>query len=125
MLELIKLINAGKHMNPVGNALPNGCGCSCNGARCGLATETSVIRYDKSTQRPCCNACGVRQNKAMNFVHGNGIATHQVAARSLCWLNQSEDVRLFGFGAGHQGNNHVAAAAAAAPAPAPAAAPAA
>ena len=93
--------------------LPNGCGCSCGGVRCGHATETPVIRYDKSTQRQCCNTCGVQQNKAMNFVHGDGAAGNETATTSLCWLNQKDDVRLHGFGGGHQGKNRKAAAAAA------------
>ncbi len=93
--------------------LPNGCGCSCGGVRCGHATETPVIRYDKTTQRQCCNTCGIQQNKAMNFEHGDGVAANESSTRSLCWLNQCDDVRLHGFGVGHQGKNRKAAAAAA------------
>jgi hypothetical protein len=94
--------------------LPNGCGCSCGGVRCGHATETPAIRYDKSTQRQCCNTCGLQQNKAMNFVHGDRVAANKTATTSLCWLNQCDDVRLYGFGGGHQGKKRKAAATAAA-----------
>jgi hypothetical protein len=88
--------------------LPNGCGCSCNGARCGHATETSVIRYDMTTQRQCCNACGMQQRKARVFLFIAGGSANEVATRSVCWLSQCEDVRLHGFGAVHQGNNQAA-----------------
>jgi hypothetical protein len=97
-------------MNPVTTVtLPNGCGCSCDGVRCGRVTETSEIRYDMTTKRQCCNACGMQQRKAHYFLFGAGGAASEVATRSVCWLSQCEDVRLHGIAPVHQGNNHAAA----------------
>lgn len=92
--------------------LPNGCGCSCGGSRCGHATETPEIRYDKSTQRQCCNKCHMQVSKAMNFLFGTKDPKNKSATTSVCWLNQCEEVRVLGLGGGRQVINRKAAAAA-------------
>ena len=93
--------------------LPGGCGCSCGGLRCGHATETPEIRYDKSTQRKCCNTCHMQVSKAMNFVFGTKNPKNESATTSVCWLNQCEEVRVLGLGGGRRVKNRKAAAAAA------------
>lgn len=77
------------------------CGCSCEGAHCGFDRTTSEKRYDLTTQRRCCNACRMIQNKAMKWLVTEDPAL-LFATRKACWLNQSEEVRELGLGGGRQ-----------------------
>jgi hypothetical protein len=82
-------------------AMDQPCGCSCQGVHCGFALTTSEGRRDLSTQRRCCNACRMIQNKAMNWLVTKD-RTMFFATRKACWLNQKEEVRDLGLGSGRQ-----------------------
>lgn len=108
-----KAVRAKRGSKPL-KPLPGGCGCSCGGVHCGHATATPEVRYDKSTQRTCCDSCGQMQYKAMSFLFGSKNPAFKYTIKSVCWLNQCEEVRVLGLGGGRQAKNRKAAAAVAA-----------